>query len=340
VQRQIDVDWVFEVGYVGSRGTKLLNRRQQNYAIVTPTATTGNTNSRRRYNLGNPQNTAFGGAVFGGITDQLTDANSVYNSLQASATKRFSHGLMTTHSYTWAHSIDEGSGLRTGAAAGQGNIYNRAFDRGNSEFDIRHRYVGTLVYEFPFWRGAKHLLARIAGGWGTSLIVSAQTGVPINIVESADRCLCDMPTSAQHPDFLSGEIKFYDPRNIDAVAGRPNSYFDGTGGGSAAGAGNPYFRRVGTGNSAALGAGRLGTFGRNVFDGPGYVSWDIDAFKRITFLEHHAFEFRAQFLNAFNHTQFDAIGSSGLASIGSPNFGRISSTLPPRIIQLSARYTF
>jgi hypothetical protein len=97
---------------------------------------------------------------------------------------------------------------------------------------------------------------------------------------------------------------------------------------------------VGTGNSAALGAGRLGTFGRNVFHGPGYANWDIDAFKRIAIRESQAFEFRAQFLNAFNHAQFDAIGSSGLASIGSPNFGRISSTLPPRIIQLSARYTF
>jgi hypothetical protein len=247
---------------------------------------------------------------------------------------------MTTHAYTWSHAIDTGSGLRTGAGAGQGNIYNRAFDRGNAEFDVRHRYVGTLVYELPFWKGRKDLLGRIAGGWGTSMIVSAQTGVPINIVESADRCLCDMPTSAQHPDFLGGQITFYDPRSVTAIAGRPNSYFDGTGGGSATAAGNPYFRRVGTGNSAALGAGRLGTFGRNVFHGPGYANWDIDAFKRIPIRESQTFEFRAQFLNAFNHTQFDAIGSSGLASIGSPNFGRISSTLPPRIIQLSARYTF
>jgi len=120
------------------------------------------------------------------------------------------------------------------------------------------------------------LLGCIAGGWGTSLIVSAQTGVPINIVESADCCLCDMPTSAQHPDFLGGQITFSDPRSATAVAGRSNSCLaidrDG--------AGNPYFR-VGTGNSATLGAGRLGTFGRNVFHGPAYVNWDIDAFKRV-----------------------------------------------------------
>jgi len=61
------------------------------------------------------------------------------------------------------------------------------------------------------------LLGCIAGGWGTSLIVSAQTGVPINIVESADCCLCDMPTSAQHPDFLGGQITFYDPRSAAAL---------------------------------------------------------------------------------------------------------------------------
>jgi len=341
VQRQVGTDWVLEAGYVGSKGTKLLNRRQLNYGIVTPTATTGNINSRRRYNIGNPQDAAYsGGAVFGGITDQLTDANSIYNSLQASVSKRLSRGLTMTHGYTWSHAIDEGSGLRTGASAGQGNIYNRKFDRGNSEFDVRHRYVGTLVYELPFWNSRKDVLARIFGGWGTSLIVAAQTGVPLNIVESADRCLCDMPTSAQHPDFLGGQITFYDPRSVSAVAGRPNSYFDGNGGGSATGAGNPSFRRVGRGGSAALGAGRLGTFGRNVFHGPGFANWDLDAFKRITIRESQRVEFRAQFLNAFNHTQFDAIGSSGLASIGSPNFGRISSTLPPRIIQFSARYSF
>jgi hypothetical protein len=340
VQRQLGTDWIFEIGYVGSKGTKLLNRRQQNYAIVTPTATTGNTNSRRRYNLGNPQDKAYGGAVFGGITDQLTDANSIYNSLQTSLTKRFSRGLSTTHAYTWAHAIDEGSGLRTGTSAGQGNIYNRSFDRGNSEFDIRHRYVGTVVYELPFWKSRKSVLAHIIAGWGTSAIFTAQTGVPINIYDPSDRCLCDMPTSAQHPDFLGGEIKFYDPRNLTDVPGRANSYFDGTGGGSATGAGNPYFRRVGNGTTAALGAGRLGSFGRNVFHGPGNANWDIDAFKRFNIRENQVFEFRAQFLNAFNHTQFDTIGSTGINSIGSPNFGRITSTLPPRIIQFSARYAF
>src|SRR6185312_11794622 len=78
LQYQLGRSWLAEMGYVGSKGTKLLNRREQNYALVLPGATTGNTNQWRRYNQGNPQNADFGGAVFGGITNQITDANSIY----------------------------------------------------------------------------------------------------------------------------------------------------------------------------------------------------------------------------------------------------------------------
>ena len=338
VQRDIGGGWFAEAGYVGTQGTKLLDRRPQNYAIVTPSATTGNTNARRRYNLGNPQDAAYGGAVFGGITDQLTDTNSTYSSLQLSLTKRLGHGLTMQHSYTWSHAIDEGSGLRTGG--GNGNIYNRTFDRGNAEFDVRHRYVGNFVYELPFLKGRKGVLGAVGGGWGVSGVVSVQTGLPINIIEAADRCLCGMATSAQHPDFLGGSIQFFDPRSLTSVAGRGNSYFDGTGGGSGSGAPNPYFRRVGTGNSAALGAGRLGSFGRNVFHGPGFQNWDLDAFKSFRITERQSLEVRGEFLNAFNRAEFDAISSTNIANVGSPSFGIISATRDPRIIQLAARYKF
>jgi hypothetical protein len=337
VQREVGRGWLLEAGFVGTHGTKLLNRRQHNYAVVTPSATTGNTNQRRIYNITNPQSPAYGGAVFGGITDQLTDSNSIYSALQLSVTKRLGHGLTMLHSYTYGHAIDEGSGLRV---AGNGNIYNRSFDRGNAEFDVRHRYVGSFVYELPFAKTSKGIVRALAGGWGTSGVVTVQTGLPINIVEAADRCLCGMPTSAQHPDFLGGTIQFYDPRSVNAVPGRPNAFFDGTGGGGGSGAPSPYFRRVGTGNSAALGAGRLGSFGRNVFAGPGFQNWDLDIFKHFQITERHSLELRGEFLNAFNHTQFDAINSTNIGNIGSTSFGIISATRDPRIIQIAARYKF
>src|SRR5207244_2114245 len=108
------------------------------------TANSGNTDNRRIYNVTNPQTAAFGGPVFSGITDQATNANSVYNALQAELRTTLSHGLMMTHSYTWSHAIDDASGLRVSS-----NVYNFGRDRGNSEFDVRHRYVGSLIYEFP-----------------------------------------------------------------------------------------------------------------------------------------------------------------------------------------------
>ncbi len=337
VQRQLGTDWLADIAYVGSIGTKLLNRRELNYALVTPTATTGNTNQRRRFNVGNPQSPAYGGAVFGGITDQITDANSNYSALQTSLTKRFSRGLSMTHSYTWSHAIDEGSGLRT---SGNGNIYDRSLDRGDAEFDIRHRYVGSFIYQLPWLKTGHGLLAALLGGWGASGVVTAQSGPPINISEAADRCLCGMPTSAQHPDYTGTAIQFYDPRTVSDVPGRPNSLFNGTGGGTGSAAANPYFRRVGTGNSARLGAGRLGTFGRNNFHGPGYFNWDLSGFKQFHVTEKKLFDLRGELFNAFNHTQFDAINSTGIGSIGSTNFGRISATRDPRLIQFSARFTF
>ena len=337
VQRQFGNGWLADVAYVGTSGTKLLNRRPQNFAIVTPDASTANTNVRRRYNIGNPQSAAYGGAVFAGITDQLTDANSIYSAFQASLTKRLSKGLSMQHSYTWGHAIDEGSGLRT---AGNGNIYNRSFDRGNAEFDVRHRYVGSFTYELPFAKDRGALLRTVAAGWGLSGIFTTQTGLPINIVEAADRCLCGMATSAQHPDFRGGTIQFYDPRSLTAVAGRGNAYFDGTGGGAGDGGLNPYFRRVGSGNTFATGAGRLGSFGRNVFHGPGFGNWDLSAYKKFRVTESSNLELRGEFLNAFNHTEFDAINSTNIGNIGSANFGIISQTRDPRFIQLTARFTF
>jgi hypothetical protein len=337
MQYQLGQSWVGEAGYVGSKGTKLLNRRELNYALILPGASTANTNDRRRFNQGNPQVATYGGPVFGSITDQLTDANSNYSALQLSLTKRFTNGFSMTNAFTWGHAIDEGSGLRV---QGNGNIYNRQFDRGDSEYDIRQRFVSSWVYELPFFRTQQGIIGHILGGWGVSGVFQAQSGPPINIVEAADRCLCGMPTNAQHPDYNNTSVVFYDPRSATAVAGKPNSYFDGSGGGSATGAPNPYFRRVGSGNSLASGAGRIGTFGRDAFHGPGFANWDISALKKINVTERQYLEIRGELFNSFNHTEFDSTNSTGLGSIGSANFGVISATQSPRIIQFTARYTF
>ncbi len=331
VQYALAPDWLVDAAYVGSTGVKLLNRIQLNPAIITPTATSNNVDQRRVYNLALPQQSAdYGGAVYSGITDQVTNGNSNYNSLQLALTKRLTHGLMMSHSYTWAHGIDNTSSLRVNNT---GNIYNSRLDRGNSDTDIRHRYVAALTYDLPFFRDRKGLMRQAFGGWNVGSVVSVQTGIPFNISDSSDRTLTGT-VGGVRPDYISGDVTFVDPR--ENLFGKQNSYFDGTGGGTATGAGNPYFRRVGSGLSVAQGAGRFGTMGRNVFSGPGLFQADLSVAKTFSVTERQKLTFRAEIFNVFNHTNF--LNPSG--NIASASFGRVTAARDPRLSQLTLRYEF
>jgi hypothetical protein len=286
---------------------------------------------RRIYNLANLQQSAdYGGAVYSGITDQASNANSIYNSLQLAITKRLGHGLTMSHSYTWSHGIDNASSLRTN---GTGNIYNSRMDRANSDTDIRHRYVGTVIYDLPFFKGNTGVLRHVFGGWNISSVISAQTGIPFNIADSADRSLTGA-LGGYRPDYVGGTLTFVDPRLN--LFNKQNSYFDGTGGGTATAATNPFFHRVGSGLSVAQGAGRFGTLGRNVFHGPGLVNADISLAKTFRITERQNLMFRAEGFNFMNHTNF--LNPSG--NIGSATFGRVTSARDPRLVQLTARFFF
>src|SRR5579883_143774 len=328
-QYQITPSWFAAASYVGTNGVKLLYRYNEDPSVVTPDASTANTDERRIYNLGNPQDAAYGGAVFGGITNQASAANSNYNALQLELRTNLWHGLLMTHSYTWSHAIDDASGLRVNST---GNVYNRRADRGNSEFDIRHQYVGSAIYELPWKKSQQGVAGHLGGGWSLAVIETLHTGLPFNITEPDDRCLCD--GGGQRPDFLGGTVQFVDPRLN--LFGKQNSYFNGAGGGSSTGAGSPYFRRVGSGTSVALGAGRYGNLGRDVFHGPGVINTDLSVSKRTRLTERQALELRGEAFNFFNHTNF--LNPNG--NIGSATFGRITTALDPRLIQITARYTF
>ena len=332
VQYQIARNWVADAAYVGSQGRKLENRRDINPGLYAPDANTSNDYNRAVYNINNPQDAAYGGAVFGSVVAQLTDANSNYNSLQLSLEKRFSHGLQLTNSYTYSHCVDNVSGLR-----GNSNPFSSAYDRGNCDTDVRQRYVGSVVYELPFFHAQRGLLGHLLGGFSIASVVSLQTGLPFDIIDSGDRSLTG--AGDDRPDYTGGTVQFVDPRSNQF--GKANSYFDGTGGGTADGAGNPYFRRVGSGGSASQGAGRYGNLGRNVFHGPGILNTDLSVSKSTRIAEHQSLMFRFEAFNFFNHGQFFNPGnSSGQNDIASPTFGQVIYARDPRLVQLSLRYMF
>jgi hypothetical protein len=330
-QYEVAKDWLLDAAFVGGNGVKLLNRMQENPGIITPTATSTNLDSRRIYNLALPQQSAdYGGAVYSGITDQTSNANSTYSSLQLAITKRLSRGLTMSHSYTWSHGIDDASSLRTN---GTGNIYNARLDRASSDTDVRHRYVGTVIYDLPFFKDKTGVLRGAFGGWNISSVISAQTGLPFNITDSTDRSLTGA-LGGNRPDYVGGTLTLVDPRQN--LFGKQNSYFNGVGGGTATAATNPYFHRVGSGLSVAQGAGRFGTLGRNVYNGPGLVNFDLSLAKTFKVTERHNLMFRAEGFNFVNHTNF--LNPSG--NIGSSTFGRVTSARDPRLVQLTARYFF
>jgi hypothetical protein len=335
-QYNINVQWEFiknyllEVGYVGTSGINLLARRQINPALLTPTASTANTEQRRVFNQNHPQLAAFGGAVFSGITNQETSANSNYNSLQVTLSKRFSKGLYFQNAYTWSHCIDNASGLRSNVR------YNdpRA-DRGNCDQDIRHRNVVSYIYELPLFKDQNGFAGKVLGGWQISGVTVLQTGTPFNITEPTDRSLSG--AGSDRPDWVgTGPLEFFDPRNTNTSLGGPNRAFNGTGGGSATAATNPFFRRVGTGTSVAAGAGRFGSLGRNVFHGPGDIIFDFTMMKRTRVGENKILEFRSEFFNIFNHANF----GNPNGNIGNVNFGRITTSRDPRLIQFAVKFHF
>lgn len=327
VQYQVAKDWLVDAGYVGSMGRRLETRRDANYAVLEPGATTANEPQRDVYNINNPQDAAFGGAVFAGLTDQSSTANSNYSSLQLSLEKRFSKGLQLTNAFTWAHCIDDGSGLRF-----NNNPYSTTYDRGNCSTDIRYAYVGSAIYQLPFFKEQRGFLGHVLGGFNISMVETVHTGIPFDITDSGDRSLTG--AGDDRPDYIGGTVQFVNPRNNDF--GLPNSYFNGTGGGTATGAGNPYFARVGSGPSLAQGAGSYGNLGRNVFHGPGIFDTDLSIAKMTRIHEQHTIEFRAEAFNFFNHAQFE----NPDGNIASPTFGEVTLARDPRLVQLSLRYRF
>src|SRR5262249_21773995 len=113
------------------------------------------------------------------ITTNL--GTSDYHSLQLQFQRQLSHGLQALASYTWSHSLDNGSNdSQTHVVAP--NI-TPASDRGSSDFDIRHNFHGALTYEIPL-AASNPFVAALAKDWVVDGIVAAQSAYPLNVLSS------------------------------------------------------------------------------------------------------------------------------------------------------------
>jgi Carboxypeptidase regulatory-like domain/TonB dependent receptor len=252
--------------------------------------------------------------VFSSIFAQNTEAASNYNSLQASLERRLSHGLQFEVAYTFSKSIDNASSFE--------NILKPICDRCNralSLFDARHRVVISYLWQLPVpqYQGLK---GKALNGWAVSGITSFQSGFPVRIESSNDSELMnsfdfELPGK---PDLIA-PFHTFDPRNHGGYAFDPNSFA----------------LPVQSASSTPLQL--LGNSPRTLCCGPGIDNFDFSVQKQLPISETKHFEFRAEFFNIFNHTQF--LNPDGNISDGT-DFGLVKHTRDPRQIQFALKFAF
>ncbi|MEP6643324.1 MAG: TonB-dependent receptor [Acidobacteriaceae bacterium] len=317
IERQLPADGVFEISYAGSKGTKLYTFFNGNQALPTADPNAATAPRRPVPSIDAP------------IDSFRSLGASSYHSLQAHYEKRFSHGLQFLASYTWAHSIDNASNANLGPT--QNNSDFRDFrhpenEIGSSDFDIRHRFVASFFYELPFGHGKRFVgdasgaLDQVVGGWQVASIVSMSTGNYFTVLDSnANFSNSDGGAggASQRPDQVG------DPHAHPCV---PGTFFN-----TCAFADPP--------------AGSYGNVGRNTVEGPGYKTWDLSLFKNFSVRERAKLEFRAEFFNVLNHTNFlfsktGPQNSNNSTILGTPEFGFLTAARDPRQIQFALKLSF
>lgn len=273
VERELARELVVTAGYFGSKGTHLIIRRNINQPI----------NGVRPYPNLSTSSPILPGAPVGNITQVESAGNSSYNAMWLTATQRLRHGFQFNASYTWSKSIDYNS-FSSGGIVGQ-NSYDLRGDRGLSDFDVRHRFVISAIYDLPF-RGGKWV-----NGWQFAAIVQAQSGNPINIV--TNNTTVNGVAGTLRPD-VNGPV---------ATIGSVDQWFDTT-----------RFTAV----------PRFGSLGRNVIVGPGFNNTDFSIVKNTKFGEKLRTQFRVEFFDLFNHANFgqpgNVVGTPAFGRISSTRF--------------------
>ena len=337
MQRSLGKNLLLEVGYVGTKGTKLPRFIEANPAIYIPgfdslgdpLSTPGNADQRRIHSgctLADPPSTCqfSSTGLIAGI------ANSSYNALEASLRKRFSHGLSFLASYTYSKAIDDVSSFNISGSssvqvAGENDLaqnpFNLAAERGPSLFDARHRLVFSYQWSLPFWQHPQGWYQRTLGGWQLNGIATAMSGTPFTVFDSTDVSeQGGAPEitgfSANRPNLVAGQNPNAGPRTVGAWLNA-----------------NAFARITPDPNSPVQ---QFGTEGRNAALGPRYANWDFAASKTIHVTESKEFEFRAEFFNVLNHTNFHLPNSD----ISSPTFNHILAAEPPRLLQFALKFLY
>jgi len=317
IQHELSRNTLVTVAYVGSKGTHLSQQLDRNQIHSTPAAQnpfpagqiiTGDICDNTALPDGTPiigqalinLNVACGNTNpdlfrpyqgYDSIYGIIGGANSNYNALQVSG-RRNAGGLQLTLAYTYSHSIDNSSDRYDSAFV---DSYNLSSYRASSNFDQRHIFTVSYIYDLPILQHASGWKKSFLGGWQVSGITTAQSGEPFSIVNGGAY------DNAGVGNNVSGSGSFAD------LVGDPRGA-------------KPHFNPVpdvpygpllyNPGAYAQPTGLTFGDSGRNSLIGPGRLNFDMGLFKHFAFRETMAFEFRAEAFNIFNHPQWTGVNNT------------------------------
>ena len=321
IQRQLAQSVVASVQYVGSRGWDQSNDRSINTLPLTDIAhrqgvagqiPDPNNPTKNLPPLNANLYRQFPG--FSTITQEENESNFAYNSLQASLRMENRHGLTVQLAYTWSHEIDEVSNDLNAVS----NPFDVAYDRGSGALDRRNIFNANYVYSLPFFvKRSSRALHTVLGGWQFSGITVLQSGTPI-------------PIRYTGPDTLGLGGGTTNRMNQVAAVSHPhtvNAWF------STSSFANPVAPWKGGPNNG------FGNARKDAVVGPGLFNFNLSLFKTIALTSRErgpAVELRFESFNTFNHTEFNGVDTGS----NDANFGHVTSTYDPRVLQLGAKFSF
>ena len=325
VQHQFLHDYGFSINYVGTHGVKGYTREDYNRF---PGDVCNAVTCDFFINRLNP---GWGSEFY-----TSNESSSVYHGLNASLRKTYTHGFTWTANYTFGKVLDnvtEGNlgdyfnvNAYASAYTGVQDIDKPAADRGPSEFDVRHRFTLSGLWDLPFFKSNSK--ANLLGGWQLNTIIALQSGRPFDVDCSLawfQGCDFNMDgVQTDRPNRPAG-VRTSGFSNQEFVNGAlslttfcPNGlvpFFDGT---------------------PCVPVGTDGNLGRNAFRGPSFKSVDLGLFKNTRIRENLNIQFRAEAFNLFNRVNlYNPVGD-----LGSPQFGRSVAAFAPRQVQLGLKVVF
>ena len=343
VEQQLLAKLVLELGYVGTRGTRLAESRNINRAfLASPGNPINGVTSNSTLSANVQARVPYQGFTPTGVSEIETYGFSNYNSLQATLKKQVSHGIYLQVAYTWSKSIttvyagDGTNGVFAGGSGNSNDPNNRYARYGLAGFDRTNRLVAAYTYQFPGLKNAGAFARVATNGWKLNGTTTLQTGKPITFTDSRNGT--GYGTTASRAQFLPGmgNANILN-RNGGTLLNRikTNTYFNPAASVFGLAPPVPFAALNGTVNAYDFGNSPIGAV-----RGPGNDNWDMAIVKstRVGGIRENAtLDFRTEFFNVWNHPEYSLPASA----VNATTYSQITSSAgSPRLIQFALKYQF